>query len=206
MLTDNFSQLFAKNSKDHELANNLWLEIFTKYSDSKRHYHTIDHLEAMISDLKNVKDKVNDWDTLLLAVFFHDIIYKAVSSTNEEDSAKIAKQRLTEAGYPIEKTEKCTRMILATKLHNLSEDNDTNFLIDVDLAILGKNEEEYRKYTEQIREEYNVYPDFIYNSGRKKVIQHLLRMEKIYKTEYFFEKYEKTARTNLVNELQELEN
>ena len=117
MLTDTFLQLVNKYSKDKELATNLWLEIFTKYSDSKRQYHTIDHLEAIIVDLTEVKDKIEDWDTTLLAVFYHDIIYKASSSTNEGDSAKLAMQKLSEIGYPAEKIAKCANMILATKLN-----------------------------------------------------------------------------------------
>ena len=78
----------------------------TKYSEPKRQYHTIDHLQAIISDLTEVKEKVTDWDTILFAVFYHDIIYKASSSTNEAESAKLAMQRLSEIGYPADKLAK----------------------------------------------------------------------------------------------------
>lgn len=205
MLTDTFLQLVNKYSKDHELANNLWLEIFTKYSEPKRHYHTIDHLEALITDLNEVKSKITDCDTMLFAVFYHDIIYKASSSTNEGDSAKLAMKRLTEIGYPADKIAKCANMILATKLHQLSEDNDTNYLIDADLGIIGKTPEDYQKYTEQIREEYSIYPDFMYTSGRKKALQHFLQIDSIYKTKHFSNKYEQQARINISNELEELQ-
>ncbi|MFN4027201.1 MAG: hypothetical protein ACK4IZ_07130 [Flavobacterium sp.] len=184
------------------MATNLWLEIFTKYSEPKRQYHAIDHLEAIIIDLKEVKDKISDWDTMLFSVFYHDIIYKASSNTNEGDSAKLAMQRLSEIGYPAEKVAKCANMILATKKHDLSEDSDTNYLTDADLAILGKNPYDYQKYTEQIREEYSIYPDFMYANGRKKALQHFLQMEAIYKTEHFSKKYEKQARLNISNELE----
>ena len=145
MLTDTFLQLVNKYSKDKELSTNLWLEIFTKYSEPKRQYHTIDHLEAIISDLTEVKSRVSDWDTMLFTVFYHDIIYKASSNTNEGDSAKLAMQRLSEIGYPAEKVAKCANMILSTKKHEQSEDSDTNYLIDTDLAILGKSSYAYRK-------------------------------------------------------------
>ena len=204
MLTDTFLHLVNKYSKDHELATNLWLEIFTKYSEPKRYFHIVGHLEAIISDLHKVKDKINDWDTTLFAVFYHDIIYKTSSSTNEGDSAKLAMQRLAVIGYPAEKTAKCANMILATKSHELSEDNDINYLIDADLAILGNTPYEYQKYTEQIRKEYSVYPDFMYNSGRKKALSHFLQMDSIYKTEYFSKKYEVAARINISNELDEM--
>lgn len=204
MLTDTFLELVNKYSHNSELTTNLWLEIFTKYSDPKREYHTINHLEAMVSDLAEIKDKIEDWDTTLLAVFYHDIIYKASSSTNEGDSAKLAMQKLSEIGYPAEKIAKCAHMILTTKSHERSGDSDTNYLIDADLAILGRGQYDYQKYTEQIWEEYSIYPDFMYNNGRKKALQYFLQMEAIYKTGHFFKKYEKQARINIANELEGL--
>lgn len=204
MLTDIFLHLVKKYTTNNELANNLWLEIFTRYSEPKRHYHNIRHLEAMINELKEVRENINDWDTLLFAIFYHDIIYKASSSTNEADSAKFATQKLQEIGYPDDRIAQCAAMILATKQHGYSKDSDTNYLIDADLSILGQGIEDYQKYTEQIREEYTIYPDFMYNTGRKKALQHFLQMERIYKTEYFFNKYEKVAKLNLKSELESL--
>lgn len=203
-MTDLFLQLVNKYSKNKELAINLWLEIFTKYSEPKRHYHTINHLQDMMIDLKDVQSKIADWDTLLFSVFYHDIIYKASGSTNEADSSKLAMKKLAEIGYQAEKITKCANMILATKAHQFSKDNDTNYLIDADLAILGKSPYDYQKYSEQIREEYSIYSGFMYNSGRKKALQHFLQMETIYKTPHFSKKYEKQARINIANELEEL--
>lgn len=204
MITDTFLKLVKKYSNNDELANNLWLEIFTKYSDVKRHYHTIDHLEAMISILNEVKENIEDWDTTLFAVFYHDIIYKASSSTNEADSAKLAMERLNALAYPANKIAKCANMILATKQHLTSEDNDTNFILDADLAILGTNEEDYQKYKDQIREEYAIYPDFMYNAGRRKTMQKFLKNDSIYKTVFFTTKFNQQAKNNIEKELLEL--
>lgn len=204
MLTDLFLHLVKQYSGDKELATNLWLEIFTKYSEPKRHYHTVAHLEAMVSELKEVRNSITDWDTTLLAVFYHDIVYKASSSSNEADSAKLMLEKLTQIGFPAERAAKCARMILATKQHEQSEDDDTNYLIDADLAILGANPEDYLRYSEQIRAEYAIFPDFMYNVGRRKALQHFLSMENIYKTEHFRAKYGKQAKANIENELSEL--
>lgn len=205
MLTDTFLKLVSQHNSDKGRANDLWLEIFTKYSEPKRHYHNITHLENLIVDLDAVKHLVTDWETVLFAVYYHDIIYKATSSTNEEDSAKISRQRLTEIGFPEQKIKKCNDMIIATKLHLLSDDSDTNLLIDADLAILGKKPDEYQHYSENVRKEYSIYPDFIYNPGRKKALQHFLEMETIFKTDHFIKKYEKQARINIANELDDLD-
>lgn len=205
MLTDIFLHLVKQYSADHELANNMWLEIFTKYSEPKRFYHKIERIEAIVTELKEVKDRIEDWNTVLFSVFYHDIIYKASSNSNEEDSAKLAMQRLSEIKYPAEKIDKCAQLIIATKNHQFSEDADTNWLTDADLAILGQNPETYQAYADNIREEYTLYPDFLYNSGRKKALQHFLQMDSIYKTEHFINKYENQARINIQNELMSIQ-
>jgi predicted metal-dependent HD superfamily phosphohydrolase len=206
MLTDTFLKLVSKYTPNHELANDLWLEIFTKYSESKRHYHNIGHLENLIADLMKVRSQITDLDTTLFAVFYHDIIYKATSGTNEEDSAKLAQKRLAEIGFPAEKITTCAQMILATKNHQLTENTDTNLFTDADLAILGQPRDDYQQYSENVRKEHSIYPDFIYNSGRKKALEHFLDMERIYKTDYFFQANEKAARSNIADEIAFLEN
>ncbi|MFT3796127.1 hypothetical protein [Flavobacterium sp.] len=204
MLTDIFLKLVAQYSPDKALANDLWLEIFTKYSEPKRHYHTITHLENLIKDLTSVKKSITDWETMLFAAFYHDLVYKATNSTNEEESAKMAQDRLTLIGFPPERIAACYAMILATKNHEPSTDPDTNLLLDADLAILGQKQDDYQLYAENVRKEYSIYPDFIYNNGRKKALQHFLDMESIYKTDHFIAKYEKQARINIANELEDL--
>lgn len=44
----------------------------------------------------------------------------------------------------------------------------------------------------------------MYNNGRKKALQHFPQMDAIYKTEYFFKKYEKQANVNINNEYEGL--
>ncbi|RYG25941.1 MAG: hypothetical protein EOO01_42370 [Chitinophagaceae bacterium] len=202
MLTTIFLKLVSKYTRDTSLANNLWLEIFTKYSDAKRHYHNIDHLDNMIQELTQVQQNIQDWETTLFAVFYHDIVYDVTKSTNEAESAALAKKRLTEIGFPMDRTEKCMRMILATKAHGTSEDSDTNFLLDADLAIFGGSPDEYYEYTQQIRQEYSIYPDFMYDRGRKKVLRKFLKQKSISTTKFFRDLYETNARINLESELE----
>ena len=100
--------------------------------------------------------------------------------------------------------EKSYHQILATKTHHDSADKDTNFLVDFDLAILGVEPEKYVTFTHQIRQEYAIYPAFLYKKGRGKVVQHFLDMDVLFKTEEMKSKYEERARTNLKTELEAL--
>ena len=91
-----------------------------------------------------------------------------------------------------DKVELCKNQILATKSHIKSTDRDTNYLTDADLSVLGQNWQTYSLYYKNVRKEYSIYPDFVYNPGRKKVLNHFLSMDKIFKTDFFYKKFERT--------------
>lgn len=196
-----FKDLALKHSQDNSLLENLWMEIETYYTSKKRHYHTLSHLENLFQELLPIQEKFEDWETVQFSIFYHDIIYNASRNDNEEKSAILAIERLKEIGISEDQILKCNHQILMTKSHEIS-DNDTNYFTDADLSILGKNGEAYEEYYKQIRKEYRIYPDFMYNRGRKKALQHFLQMDRIFKTDYFFEKHETQARLNLKNELE----
>lgn len=136
--------------------------------------------------------------------FYHDLIYNASSSGNEEKSAEAAQKRLQQLGVPATKIRNCVDQILATKGHTMSDDTDTNIFTDADLSILGHDSAVYTAYYKNIRKEYSIYPDFMYNPGRKKVLQHFLAMPRIFKTDHFYDTYEAQARINLQAELETL--
>ncbi|MBP2615778.1 hypothetical protein [Chryseobacterium jejuense] len=201
-LKDQFEQLCLPFTKDVSLINSLWKEIETKYAEKDRHYHNLLHLENMFTEFENVKSNISDFTTVSFSVFYHDIIYNTNSKSNEEKSALKATERLTELGLCQSNIILISDQILATKHHQKSEDEDTNYLLDADLSILGKDLETYLAYTRMIRKEYSIYPDLLYKPGRKKVLKHFLEFESIFKTDYFREKYEAQARSNIAAEIQ----
>ncbi|UQB70141.1 hypothetical protein [Epilithonimonas zeae] len=196
-----FSDLISKYSDNEILKTDYWKEIEQSYSQKSRQYHNLIHLENMILELEEVKDKIADYGSILFSIFYHDIIYKATSKDNEEKSAELAKTRLEKLNIPNDKIIRIHNQIFATKSHKRSEDSDTNFLLDADLAILGQDWKIYENYTQQIRKEYSIYLDFMYKPGRKKVLTHFLEFEEIFKTDYFKAKYEEKARENIQREL-----
>lgn len=202
MLKKIFIELCSKHTNNMLLAEDLWTEIETAYSYEKRFYHNLDHLQHLIASLKEVKDQIRDWDTVLFSVFYHDIIYNPIKKDNEEQSALLAIKRLTVLGVDKEMTNKCREQILATKSHSLSGNADVNIFTDADLGILGSDWETYLAYTGKIRKEYKVYPDIIYRPGRRKILQHFISMQRIYKTDHFFERLENKAKENLEKELE----
>lgn len=204
ILKDHFILTCLQFSEDQLLIENFWNEIEKKHSEKKRHYHNLIHLENMFSELIPVKDKISDFTVISFSVFYHDVIYNAASKSNEEKSAEFALARLETLDLSKTEIQKVYEQILATKSHQKSGDQDTNFLLDADLSVLGKDFEAYVVYTQQIRKEYSIYPDFLYRPGRRKVLEHFLQSESIFKTDYFKEKYETRARENIASELKYL--
>lgn len=200
-LKENFTNLCLQFNEDHIFIGNLWTEIEKKYSEKGRHYHNLIHLENIFSELELVKDKIRNFNTISFSVFYHDVIYDPTSKLNEEKSAEFAESRLQKLGLSKTDLAEISEQILATKSHQKSPNNDINYLLDADLSVLGKDSETYLDYTQRIRKEYSIYPDFLYKPGRKKVLQHFLALESIFKTEYFIDKYEFSARENIALEL-----
>lgn len=203
-LKERFLQNCLLYTDDQNLIGDLWSEIEKKYCEKGRYYHTLEHLENMFSELDAVKDEIENFPVLSFSVFYHDVIYDAASKSNEEKSAEFAVSRLEKLNLDNHFIQKVSEQIIATKSHHLSEDSDTNYLLDADLSILGKDFDVYVDYTEKIRKEYSIYPDLLYKPGRKKVLKHFLEQKDIFKTSIFKEKYEDIARTNIQMEIDEL--
>ena len=186
------------------LIDELWAEIEQYYSGKKRYYHTLQHLENVLTQLIEVKEQIKKWEIILFTLYYHDVIYNALKSDNEEKSAQLAELRMKQIGLKNGMIEQCKLQILATKKHLISIDSDTNYFTDADLSVLGQSWEIYVIYYENVRKEYAIYPDFIYNPGRKKVLNHFLQMENIFKTDYFRTKFDKQAKLNMSQEINSL--
>lgn len=204
MLKKTFIELLTRYTDNAHLINKLWTEIEKNYSSSQRHYHNLLHLESLLKQLTEIRNEIQDWDTILFTLYYHDIIYSALNPDNEEKSAELAEKRLNELSVPKDKIALCKCQILATKSHIKSADSDTNYFTDADLSVLGQPWETYSLYYKNVRKEYSVYTDIIYNSGRKRVLIHFLEMSCIFKMKYFYEKFETQAKQNLLNEINSL--
>ncbi|MEW7289165.1 HD domain-containing protein [Aquimarina sp. 2304DJ70-9] len=201
MLKEIYTSLLSNYSDDSNHIESLWSEIEKKHTKKNRYYHNLSHLEHLYTQLNEVKDKIRDWDMVLFALFYHDYIYNTLKQENEEESAKKAIEVLNLLSIDKNRIELCNEIILATKGHNTSKNNDVNYFTDADLSILGSDWEGYKTYFKKVRKEYKYYPDFVYNKGRAKVLQHFVKMPQIFKTHHFKIRYEAKAKENLQQEI-----
>lgn len=204
MLKDVFIELCSRFSGDTNSIGRSWNHIAQSYSGRNRHYHNLDHLSRMLTHLESCRHLVDNWENILFALFYHDIVYQPAAKDNEEKSAVEAEKSLAALGVPADRIERITHLILATKSHKVSTDHDVNLFTDADLAILGSSEAEYEQYRAAVRKEYSIYPGVLYNTGRGKVLQHFLDMQSIFKTDFFRSRLEAQARENIRRELKTL--
>lgn len=197
-----FNDLLLKIGFETAAINQCWQELEKAYSSKSRHYHNLLHLEEMLELYENCKNELQNPDEILFALFYHDFVYEPTRKDNELKSATFAVGILN-TNDQLDK-QLIFDLIIATQLHQYNQNQDINWLIDFDLKILSKNWEAYKIYCQQIRKEYKIYPDFLYNPGRKKALQHFLKSEFIFQTDLFREKYEAKARENIKREIDEL--
>lgn len=196
-----FREMLQRDEVTEHGAQVLWQEVLTAHGAANRHYHTLEHLENIHACMAEVWSQLDEEDAVLLALVYHDIVYKATRKDNEEQSAELMRERMLRVGLPGPLVERAARHILATKDHVNSQDLDTDLFTDADLSILGAPADRYATYVKQVRTEFKIYPDLLYRPGRRKVLKHFLDMPQIFKTAYFQERYEAQARINLNVEL-----
>ncbi len=203
-LKDKWFALISKYSFSEILATQLWNELIKNYSHKNRHYHSLSHIDNMINQAEVIQDSISNYDAFLFAIWYHDIIYKSSKNDNEEKSADFCKNKLKSLKIDEKTIDNIQKLILSTKKHQiiLSNNNDNAYLLDIDLSILGSDWNTYLEYTQNIRKEYAIFPNFIYNKGRKKVLNNFLERDTLYFTKDYKNEYEKQARENLKKEIE----
>lgn len=204
-LENDLAELLGKFSADEEKNKETIALLIEKYSEKHRAYHNLSHIKSLLSDAVAFKSVIKDYESVRLAVWFHDAIYEPQSSANEAESARLAVENLLTLNVPKEKIEKVEKMILATKKHDARElDEDGELFLDLDLSILGANPSLYEKYSKAIRQEYSFASESLYRERRRAVLQNFLDREFIYYSIEMREFYEEAARINITNEIKEL--
>ncbi|WP_443747235.1 HD domain-containing protein [Asticcacaulis solisilvae] len=178
-----------------------WSELETAYSEPHRHYHTLTHIEAVLSALDSHRGQFDDAQVAELALVYHDLVYDPARQDNETQSAARLLDRLS--GYlPEARLARAAGHIEATRHHNATEDLDANLLLDIDMSVLGAPWPDYLAYAQGVRAEYEpIYGAEAYAAGRAKLfLEPTLAKDRIFLTQAFA-RLESAARENLDLEL-----
>lgn len=175
------------------------------YGEKKRAYHNKTHIVDCLEKFDLVKTKLEHSKETELAIWFHDLIYNPYKKDNELKSAEECTQFLSTQNFNEESTKLIYDLIMATKHTSTPASNDEAYLMDIDITILGSNPNEYEKYCDYIRKEYALVPWMLYKRKRKEIMKNFLDRKFIYQTEFFRDKFESIARSNIRNEIRKLD-
>jgi predicted metal-dependent HD superfamily phosphohydrolase len=180
-------------------------DLVAAYAESARAYHTLDHVLDCLRRLDESGAQPEDSDLVEAAIWFHDVVYDPHRSDNEIRSAEWAARILGAAGVPGATVERLGDLIRLTAHASPPSDRQGALLCDVDLSILGRDEQEFDEYERRIRQEYAWVPESHYRAGRARILSAFENRDRIYLTEYFHGRYEPPARANLRRALARLD-
>jgi len=179
----------------------MYQSLVDAYCSKYRHYHDLTHIEYMFDLASEVEDLIDNNRAFYFAVWFHDAIQK-LGRDSEALSSELAAKQLSRLQAPKELVNQVQKLILATK-HSKSRSvkGDAALLVDIDLAILGSQPEQYSKYANNCRKEYKI-PEAIYRLARQSVLKQFLSQTHIFHTEVFRKQFEQQAWNNIGQELE----
>jgi predicted metal-dependent HD superfamily phosphohydrolase len=186
----------------------LGRELISRWGEDHRHYHDHTHLLAVIEALRTLQDDGErpgpEARAVWLAAWFHDAVYNGVAGKDEEDSAALARGKLTGAGCRPEEVTETARLVLLTAHHAPADDDASGaMLCDADLSVLGSPPDNYRRYVAAVRKEYAHVGDADFAARRAAVVRRLLALEPLYRTDTARKLWLAQARQNLSAELAE---
>ncbi len=210
-LTERWRQVAAHFDWPESLATEVRDELFARYQEPHRHYHSLEHVHSVLVALDELVAPGSPSAAARLAVWFHDAIYDGVAGDDEEASARLAEDRLSALGTPPEVTDSVASLVRATAGHATAQDDiepesDMALMLDADLSILAAADPDYDRYVEQVRAEYAHVPPDRFDLGRRAVLAGLLARERLYLSAAGARRFEARARQNLARELASLPN
>ena len=179
-------------------------ELMAAYSEKGRYYHTREHVSACLAHLDNCSLGLSSSKEIEIALWFHDVVYKPFSGTNEKDSADWAARFLCECGASSEQSSRVHQLIMVTEHDAPTKTLDEAVLVDVDLSILGAAPSVYNLFEEAVRKEYRLVPSLIYRKKRAEILSGFLDRPRIYTSGIFPDNVEEQARSNLSDAISKL--
>jgi len=190
--------------------------IINTHSQESRYYHNTNHLFMMIDKINTLSNiysigELNRY-IMIYSAFFHDFIHfpnKTKEFSDEEMSALSAVEYLNDMGNDsINIIQQVYDLITCTKEHKVNLESSVHIIlqeifIDSDLAIFAVDRKVYKKYTENIRNEYIHVSEQLYISKRYDFLM-LKTTGNIYHTVYMQETYGKLALENIYLEMSQL--
>lgn len=147
--------------------------ILSMWNESHRSYHTLNHLNDLIEQINENKSKYSEkeYEKLIIASLFHDVVYDPMRNDNEEKSAEFFEQCCVDKSN--QDVKEIKQMILDTKTHKANTKLSESFNY-YDMSIVERDFDKLLEWEKGIYEEYKGYGKENYKLGRLKFLESLL--------------------------------
>ncbi|MET4096148.1 DUF4031 domain-containing protein [Arthrobacter sp. UYCu712] len=184
---------------DHDA---LFLDLLDRWGEEHRRYHGRTHLLAVLEALDLLTEPAAPPRTVLMAAWFHDAVYRGIAGQDEEESARLAEDRLRHAGLPDAEVEEVARLVRMTADHCPEPGDDAGALLsDADLSVLGGEPAAYARYLAAVRQDFAHIGDADFAAGRAAVVRQLLELDPLFHTRRASGLWLEAAHRNLQGEL-----
>lgn len=200
---EQFTTLLKPWSPEQAMIQDCYAQLVAHYTAADRYYHNLNHIAHTLKVAAELAPSADDYQTVQLALWFHDVVYDTHAADNEAQSAAWAQRWLTQIGVPQPLLTQVEQLIMVTKTHTPTT-IDEQIVVDADLAILGAEPARYQQYSRAIRQEYAWVKPEPYRQGRSRVLQMFLQRPRLFHTPQLYQQLEEQARQNLQAELNTL--
>lgn len=183
----------------------VFTDLVKSYTEPHRHYHDLSHVKHCLNEFEDVKELSQNPEAVEMAIWFHDAIYNPKKDDNEKESAKLAEKELRELGLSQGFRQKTKELILDTDHSRKPDTENGELIVDIDLSILGQENDKFTDYQKGIRKEYDWVSEKQFEEKRSEILKGFLGRDHIFQTNFFRDKYEKKARANLKSAIKELQ-
>jgi predicted metal-dependent HD superfamily phosphohydrolase len=182
----------------------IYRDLLKRYSEEHRRYHTPAHIAHCLKLFDLASGKMDEPDAVEMSIWFHDAIYDAIASDNEERSAKYF---IRTCGNDIDREfqSKVCDLIMVTIHKEPPLTPDERYLVDIDLSSFGLPWKKFLEDSEAVREEFQHLSDEEFYPAQKKFLEKLVARQHFCFTKFFRDRHEKRARSNIARYFDMLE-
>ncbi len=184
-------------------------DLVDRWTEPGRRVHNLRHLVDVLARVDELAPTTHDPDVLRVATWYHGAVLNTAAAALLVDTDPVVlarscvshtSDRLTALGVSEDVAARIGELIIILATHTAPRDDlDAQVLVDADLAALAATPQEYKKYRQMLREEYNV-DDLTYLRARRLIVRRLLSRPSVFQSPRG-QAWEARARENLEAEL-----
>ncbi len=175
-----------------------------RYGEMCRSYHTLEHIDHCLTEFEQVRRFAKNPDAVEWAIWYHDAVENPKEKDNVEQSTALATLVIKNVGLPDSFGQLVANLIMTSKHSVIPTDPDARLFVDIDLSILGQDEDYFDEYELRICREYDWMSKEKFVAGRSAILKSFIDRSSIYSTQFFRDKYEARARQNITRSLAQL--